>query len=87
MKPSIEALEILAISDRPAFENVMEQIGLHVEGIVDVDPLRSNVQSEQIVSIASALSEDVNDQLTVDPGLRAAKAMAEDYGFIISYGH
>ena len=85
MKPSLEALEILAISDRPAFEDVMEQIGLHVVGLVDVDPLRSNVQSEQIVSIASALSEDVNDQIMVNPGIGAIKAMAEDYGYIVSY--
>lgn len=83
--PSLEALEVLAVSDRPVFESVMQEIGLHVEGRVDNDPLRQQAQSESIVSIASELTEDIHTYVGNDRGLQNAKKMAEDYGYIVSY--
>ncbi len=84
MKPSIEALEVLAITDGSVFEAVLSNIGLHVEGVVDTDPLRSQVQNEQVVAIASELTEDANT-FNVPHDLRHVKKLAEKYGYIVAY--
>lgn len=83
--PSIAALEILAVADQPVFENVMEEIGLHVEGRIDDDPLKSQVQTESIAAIASELTEDRHTFIETNPNLHEYKKMAEDYGFIVSF--
>lgn len=83
--PSMEALEILAVSDGVVFEGVLGLVGLRVEGLRSVDPLLSEVQSEAIVSLASELTEDVYGLANEDVGLGLVKAMAEDYGYIVSY--
>lgn len=83
--PSMEALEILAVSDQPVFESVMLEIGLHVEGRQSNDPLLTQVQTESIVSIASELTEDINSFSNDDHNLHLVKRMAEDYGYIVSY--
>lgn len=86
MRPSIEALEILATSDSDVFESAMAQIGLTVEGVISNDPLQNVVQSEQIVSIASSLNEDVRDMTTqYDSYTNNVKCMAEECGYIVSF--
>lgn len=83
--PSMEALEILAVSDRNVFESTMQNIGLNIEGMQSDDPLLSQVQTESIASIASELTEDVNTFANNNSRLKAIKTMAEDYGYIVSY--
>lgn len=83
--PSMEALEILAVSDRNVFESTMQNIGLNIEGMQSNDPLLSQVQTESIASIASELTEDANTFANNNPRLKAIKTMAEDYGYIVSY--
>lgn len=84
--PSLESMEILAVSDQPVFESLMAHIGLQVEGRVSEDPLETRVQTESIASIASEITEGVHDYVEVDPRLHTFKAMAEDYGYVVSYG-
>lgn len=83
--PSLETLEILAISDRPVFENLMNNIGLKIEGTVNDDPLERTAQIESISSIASEITEDIHDYIDVDKHLWDYKNMAEDYGYVVSF--
>ena len=64
--PSIEAMEILAVSDQPVFESLMEHIGLRVEGKVNGDPLEKRVQTESIAAIATEITEDAHDYIECD---------------------
>lgn len=83
--PPMEVMEVLAISDQPAFESLMASMGLKVVGVDDFDPLRRQVQGESVVSIASELTEDVNTYIDVSPHILPYKKMAEDYGYIVSF--
>jgi len=85
MAPSIAALEILAVSDQPVFESVMQRIGLQVEGRTTDHPLETQLQTESIASIASKLTEEANTYVDVNPQLHNYKKMAEDYGYIVSF--
>jgi hypothetical protein len=82
--PSIESMEILAVSDRAVFESLMNHIGLRIEGRVNEDPLETRVQSESVVSIASEITEDANNFVRCNPRLQGFKQMAEDYGYVVS---
>lgn len=81
--PSLTALELMAVADRSLFEHHMSQIGLPVIGRRNNDPTEKEVQSESISSIASAITEDVNDSIQLNDYQKTAKKIAEDHGYII----
>ena len=81
--PSIQAMEILAISDQPVFESLMKHIGLRVEGKVNGDPLETQVQTESISAIATEITEDACGYVKISQNLREFKTMAEDYGYVV----
>lgn len=86
--PTMESLEILAISDVPTFTKKMRSLGLKIHGRTDSNPLNKVVQSESIAAISSQITEDVSDQIYRDRANKriiAYKQMAEDYGFIVGF--
>ena len=83
--PSVESMEILAVSDQPVFESLMSYIGLRVEGKVSGDPLEKQVQTESIFAVATEITEDVFDYVECDPRLHGYKQMAEDYGYVVGF--
>jgi len=83
--PSLESLEILAISDKPNFERMLPKFGLKIEGKRDTNPLRSQVQEESVASIASELTEDYDTNIEINEKTAVAKSIAENYGYIVSY--
>ena len=83
--PSIQAMEILAVSDQPVFESLMDHIGLQIEGRVSGDPLETNVQSESIAAMATEITEDACSYIECDQRLFEYKRMAEDYGYVVGF--
>lgn len=83
--PSIDALEILAVSDPVTFEGLLYDAGLQIEGRMDDDPLNKNVQCESISAIASEITEDIHDFVDINPIVLEYKKLAEDYGYIVSF--
>ena len=83
--PSLQAMEILAVSDQPVFESLMDHIGLHVEGKVNEDPLETRVQTESVAANASEITEEAHGFVECDPRLGEFKQMAEDYGYVVSF--
>jgi hypothetical protein len=83
--PSLQAMEILAVSDQPVFESLMDHIGLHVEGKVNEDPLETRVQTESVAAIASEITEEAHGFVECDSRLGEFKQMAEDYGYVVSF--
>ena len=81
--PSIQAMEILAVSDQPVFESLMNHIGLQVEGRVNEDPLETQVQTESISAIATGITEEACGYIKISKNLREFKTMAEDYGYVV----
>lgn len=82
--PSLEAMEIMAISDRPLFEHIMSQIGLPITGLMNTNPLEKDVQTESISAVASELTEDRHEFASLDPRRRLMKQMAEFHGYIVA---
>lgn len=83
MKPSLEAMEILATSDVPTFKSLMEHIGLNIVGRVNTDPLDTEAKPEMVEAIASELTESANEFVESDD-LSEYKTLAEDYGFVVA---
>ena len=81
--PSIQAMEILAISDQPVFESLMNHIGLQIEGKVSGDPLETQVQTESIAAIATEITEEACGYVKISKNLREYKQMAQDYGYVV----
>lgn len=84
--PSLQAMEILAVSDRTVFESLMNHIGLRVEGRANTDPLETKVQTESVAAIASEITEEAHGFVECDRRLHGFKQMAEDYGYVVSFG-
>lgn len=78
-KPSIEAMEILAGSDKPVFESLMKSIGLVVN-----NQSNKKVTSEAIMSIASEITEDASHFVERDPSLAGYRQLAYDYGYTVN---
>lgn len=82
--PSLESMEILAVSDPEAFGSLMEHIGLPIVGIAEDDPLETRISESTVAAIATEITEDVNEYVDIDPRLFGYKEMAEDYGYVVS---
>lgn len=81
--PSVQVMKIMAVADKPLFEEVMNSIGLPVLGHVNPDPLEKSAQPETVNSIAAGITEGIHDPVELPPELEAIKNMAEALGFII----
>lgn len=81
--PSINALELMAVSDQPLFEHYMGKIGLPVIGRRNADPTETDVQLESVSAIASAITEDANDNIKLSQYHKSVQKMAESYGYIM----
>lgn len=77
------ALKLMAISDKKLFESNMRKIGLRVVGLRSTDPTDGEVQSESILSLASVITENVNDNVVLSDYQKMAKKLAEDCGYIV----
>lgn len=82
--PTLRAMQIMAISDRPLFEHLMKQIGLDVVGMVNTDPLQKETQVESVEAIASVITENRHDFVELNPELAAIKKAAEKLGYIVA---
>ena len=82
--PSLNTLELLAVSDNVLFEHHMKRIGLEVIGVRDENEIGSIVQSESITAIASIITEDSDTNVELDSYRQRAKKMAENCGYIIT---
>jgi hypothetical protein len=73
-------LELIAGSDPSLFESILNKAGYKVIGRKDSDPLRTEVQSESVDSVASMISESVDDRSNFNMSLLA---VAELHGYIV----
>ena len=65
--PSVQAMEILAVSDQSVFESLMCHVGLQIEGEANKDPLKTQAQTESIAAIASEITEETQSFIECDP--------------------
>lgn len=79
--PTLRVLRLIANSDPRLFEHHLRQAGLTIVGRRDRDPLRSTMQAESVLAIASTLSEDVDDTLVMTPYQRQLRDLAEQAGY------
>ena len=80
---SFSTLRVLAISDKQVFAEAIKDFGLEVIGFKNNDPLNKKVQVESIVAMASAITEDADDNVDIPAEVIAAKRLAEDLGYIV----
>lgn len=81
--PSLRVLALIGHSDPHLFEHYLKQAGLTIVGIKDHDPLRKEMQVEAVYSIASGMTESVDDQLVMTPYQRKLRDLADDCGFLV----
>ena len=84
--PSLAALEVLAKCDTPTFCNILESVGLRVLGTHEFDPLDVRVKEQTVTSLASNMTEAIDDDIDLDPELAAIKNLAESFGYIVEIG-
>jgi hypothetical protein len=80
---SIESLQILAKSDPELFAEAVKQYGLRVIGTREADPLKTQVQEELVSAMASAITEDINNNTELTTRQMAIYKLAEQYGYIV----
>jgi len=80
---NIASLEVLAKSDPTLFAETIKQLGLLVIGTRESDPLQTQVQEELVSAMASAITEDINDNTELTAQQKAVYRLAEEYGYII----
>ena len=89
--PSLAALEVLAKCDTSTFCSILESIGLRVLGTHEFDPLDIRVEEQTVASLASNMTEAIDDDIDLDPELAAIKNLAESFGYIVEitegFGH
>jgi len=73
--------ELIASSDASLFESILNKAGYKVIGRKDIDPLRTQVQSESVEALASLITESANDVPQIDTIL----AVAESFGYIVQF--
>jgi len=78
---SAHILKILASSDMSLFEKHVKNAGLKIIGINNQD--KNNVQSESISSIASIITEDTDENITLNDYQKLIKRIAENHNYII----
>lgn len=81
--PPLPVLKLIAASDPRLFEHHLRQAGLTIVGTKDRDPLRRGLQTESVLSIAAALTEDVDDTLEMTPYQRKLRDIAEQAGYLV----
>ena len=79
--PSIRVMRVAA-SDPDLFESLMGRLGFRVVRR-DTNPLSTTVQSEAVQAIASAICEDKNERIKLQPYHRQLKEMAEKLGYVV----
>ncbi len=84
MRPTISTLELMIRSDISLFEHYIRQIGLKIVGLRSTDPIDITVQSESVTSIASVITDDINNNVDLSPYQTQIKRLAEDYGYIVA---
>jgi hypothetical protein len=81
--PSLAVLEVLAKCDTHTFCNILESIGLRILGTHEFDPLDIRVEEQTVASLASNMTEAIDDDIDLDPELAAIKNLAESYGYVV----
>lgn len=82
--PSLKVFSMLAKSDPALFKHLLRNEGLQIIGKRDTDPLNKDVQVESVLAIASTLTEDVYDQLELNPHQASLQRIAEDHGYMVA---
>ena len=83
MSNTLESLEVLANSDPETFAEAVKKYGLQVIGSRESDPLQTQVQEELVAAMASAITEDINDNTELTDMQQAIYQLAEQYGYIV----
>lgn len=81
--PPFTVLKLIAASDPALFEHHLRQAGLTIVGTKDRDPLRRELQTESVLSIAACLTEDADDTLVLTPYQRKLRGLAEEAGYLV----
>ncbi len=79
----IESLSILADSDARLFAETIKQYGFEVIGMKRTDPLEKDVQLESIASMASLITESIDEDMELNEIMGDIKKIAESRGYII----
>lgn len=80
---SLSTLRVLATSDPRLFAAELENYGLRVIGIMNTDPLDTIASKNDILSLASEMTESANDYNELNSEAAEARAIAEDNGYIV----
>lgn len=81
---SLSTLKLLAKSDRTLFEHNMSLIGLRIAGHKSDSLIDKEILPEQVKSLASTITEDINDNVKISKHQSNAKRMAEKLGYIVT---
>ena len=79
-----DALKILARSDPRLFSEALKQFGLRIIGMQNTDPLNTRTRTEDIASIASEITEAVDDYHEISNRATLARQIAEQAGYIVA---
>jgi len=80
---TLSTLRVLAKGDVNVFAESIKDFGLRIVGSHNTDPLESRVQVESVSAIASAIMEDVNDQVELPKKTLQVMRLAEEFGYIV----
>lgn len=81
-KPSVDVMRIAAV-DPALFEHLMARSGLRVVRRNN-DPLSTNVQTESVMAVASAITEDIHEPVQLSPHRKQLKDLAEkQLGYVV----
>ena len=83
-QPNMRVLKIIANSDPYLFEHLVHAEGLRIVGIINNNPLDTEVQTESVLAIASTLTEDAHDQIEMTRRQYDLKRIAENLGYVIA---
>ena len=79
----LESLSVLANGDPQLFAKTIRRYGFEVIGYRNIDPLEKHVQLETIESMASMITESIDEDEELNPIMIAIKQLAESHGYIV----
>lgn len=81
---SLAAITIIAKSDQRLFNQILLDEGLTIIGTVNDQPLDKTIMAEEISSIASTITNDIDDQVEMTKRQAKLKDLAENFGYIVA---
>jgi len=83
--PSLQAIELLAISDPSTFASIVESFGLKVDGVRSDSALDTTVTEAEIAAVATVITEfaETNGFVALTEDQKIIKKLGESFGYII----